>query len=86
MLSLSSSENQVYNYTPKANTIEKEQLLTWEDVVKDDPLQGDHWKTWPEDVSNDDYSDDDGYELEEENTPFRQVIALHGLLLYGSFI
>ncbi|KAI8056450.1 Spc98 family-domain-containing protein [Thamnidium elegans] len=72
LLSLSSSENQVYNYASKTSSIEKEQSLTWEDVVKDDPLQGDHWKTWPEDVSNDDFSDDDGYELEEENTPFRQ--------------
>lgn len=77
LLSLSSSENQAYDYIPKINEIEKKESLTWEDVVKDDPLQGDHWQTWPEDSSNDDISDDDGYELQEEVTPFRQVIVLN---------
>lgn len=46
--------------------------LTWEAIVKNDPLEGDHWKKWPEDL-DDDISDDDGYEFDEEVTADRQV-------------
>lgn len=71
LLCLSSSANQSKNYlTPLLNNEEKV-TLTWEDVIKDDPLEGDHWKTWSEDSSNDDYSDDDGYEFEERNITTR---------------
>lgn len=75
LLCLSSSANQSKNYvTPLLNNEEKV-TLTWEDVIKDDPLEGDHWKTWSEDSSNDDYSDDDGYEFEERNiTTVRSIL------------
>lgn len=76
LLCLSSSANQSKNYvTPSPNNEEKA-TLTWEDVIKDDPLEGDHWKTWSEDSSNDDYSDDDGYEFEERSDTVVGIILL----------
>lgn len=71
LLSLSSSENQEYDYIPKINQAEKKQTLTWEDVVNEDPLEGDHWQTWPEDLSSDDLTDEE--DIEAESTPFREV-------------
>ncbi|KAI8638556.1 Spc98 family-domain-containing protein [Parasitella parasitica] len=59
LLSLSSSSNQDFNYIPTINNTEKESL-TWQDVIKDDPLEGDHWKTWPDEASDDDDDEDDG--------------------------
>lgn len=65
LLCLSSSSNQSYNHTSAAKGNTEKEAITWEDVIKEDPLEGDHWKSWPEEFSNDDYSDDDGYEFEE---------------------
>lgn len=73
LLSLSSSADQAYGYIPQLPDKKIEKELTWEEVVKDDPLEGDHWQTWREDSSNDDISDEDGYEFEEEATRSRQI-------------
>ncbi|KAL7334390.1 hypothetical protein PS15p_200024 [Mucor circinelloides] len=68
LLSLSSSSNQDYNYIPSIKHTEKK-VLTWQDVIDDSPLEGDHWQTWPEEDSEDqdDGDDTDDYELNEEN-------------------
>lgn len=65
---LSSSSNQSYDHTTTTREKTQQDEITWEDVIREDPLEGDHWKTWPEESSNDDYSDDDGYEFEEVTT------------------
>jgi gamma-tubulin complex component 5 len=76
LLSLSSSSNQSYDYIPnqiRDSSTEKMEL-TWEEVLKDDPLQGDHWQTWPDDnSSNESVSDEDGYEFDEQVTASRLV-------------
>ncbi|CEP12196.1 hypothetical protein [Parasitella parasitica] len=58
LLSLSSSSNQDFNYIPTIKDTEKE-VLTWQDVIKDDPLEGDHWKKWPDETTDDDEEDDE---------------------------
>lgn len=74
LLSLSSSKNQTYDFIPRIDeTIVNEEKLTWGEVVKDDPLEGDHWQKWPEYSVDDDFSDDDGYEFDEETAAARQV-------------
>ncbi|KAI7889635.1 Spc98 family-domain-containing protein [Mucor mucedo] len=74
LLSLSSSRNQTYDHIPILNeSMPTENNLTWEEVVKDDPLEGDHWKKWPEDTSDDDSSDNDGRDSDEESTTARQL-------------
>ncbi|KAI9472221.1 MAG: Spc98 family-domain-containing protein [Benjaminiella poitrasii] len=74
LLSLSSSTNQNYNYIPTIDSaVEKEHRLTWQEVLEDDPPQGDHWQTWPTDSSTsseDDYmSDDDVISTHSEQNP-----------------
>lgn len=72
LLSLSSSSNQDYNYIPTIkHTAEK--ILTWQDVIDDSPLEGDHWKTWPEEGEDSEEEeegeddDNDDYELNQDN-------------------
>ncbi|KAF1798272.1 Spc98 family-domain-containing protein [Mucor lusitanicus] len=70
LLSLSSSSNQDYNYIPTIkHTAEK--ILTWQDVIDDSPLEGDHWQTWPENEEDseedEEDDDDDDYELNQDN-------------------
>ncbi|KAK4521658.1 GH18 domain-containing protein [Mucor velutinosus] len=71
LLSLSSSSNQDYSYIPSIkHTTEK--ILTWQDVIDDSPLEGDHWQTWPEEEEDsgeeeEDDDDDDDYELNQDN-------------------
>lgn len=46
-----------------------EKALTWQEVIKDDPLEGDHWQCWPEDESSEGYtSDQDGFETDGNHT------------------
>ena len=69
LISLSSSLNQNYTYVPRLSHILQNKTLTWEDVIKDDPLEGDHWRQWSDEMSseNSDTSDHmDGYESEED--------------------
>ncbi|KAI8380436.1 Spc98 family-domain-containing protein [Choanephora cucurbitarum] len=69
LISLSSSLNQNYTYAPRLSHILQNKTLTWEDVIKDDPLEGDHWRQWSDEMSseNSDASDHmDNYELEED--------------------
>lgn len=74
LLSLSSSKNQTYDHIPRINeTIPTENNLTWEEVVKDDPLEGDHWQKWSDDSSDNDLSDNDGYELDDDTSVASQV-------------
>ncbi|KAI8386940.1 Spc98 family-domain-containing protein [Blakeslea trispora] len=70
LASLSSSLNQSYEYMPKLNNILQSKALTWEDVIKDDPLEGDHWKQWSDGTSSENsYTSDqmNEYELNEDS-------------------
>lgn len=43
--------------------------MTWQDVINDDPLQGDHWQTWPDETTDDEEdnaTDLDDFELNED--------------------
>lgn len=43
--------------------------MTWQDVIDDDPLQGDHWQTWPDETTDDEAdttTDLDDFELNED--------------------
>ncbi|KAI7900324.1 Spc98 family-domain-containing protein [Cokeromyces recurvatus] len=80
ILSLSSSTNQNYKYIPALNdTFTKGTSLTWQDIIKEDPPQGDHWQTWPadsstedDDVSDDNESDSIHSELEKQQQQQQQ--------------
>ncbi|KAI8979370.1 Spc98 family-domain-containing protein [Mycotypha africana] len=74
LLALSSSENQDDTTIPKLNEVESETYskdLTWEDIIQDDPLEGDHWKTSLEISSNDGYITEEEieYEYDYESKP-----------------
>jgi hypothetical protein len=98
LLALSSSSNQNYDYIPSVREKDDKNTLTWQEVIKDDPLEGDHWQNWPEDSSSEGYiSDSDGFEMEENqtvnNNPVPQVcrqrikmkkVCNHQQLFYNS--
>ncbi|KAL9538603.1 hypothetical protein MBANPS3_010810 [Mucor bainieri] len=78
LLSLSSSSNQDYNYIPSIkHTTEKN--LTWQDVIDDSPLEGDHWQTWPEEEEDSEEGEEDedidDYELNQDSTAIAAAAA-----------
>ncbi|GAN05393.1 hypothetical protein MAM1_0090d04863 [Mucor ambiguus] len=82
LLSLSSSSNQDYSYIPSIkHTTEK--ILTWQDVIDDSPLEGDHWQTWPEedeDSEDEEDEDNDDYELNQDSIAARTTTQKRTLL------
>ncbi|KAK9339063.1 hypothetical protein V1521DRAFT_164984 [Lipomyces starkeyi] len=48
--------------------LEPKEEIKWEDIIKDDPLEGEHWKNW-EPGSSDLSSEDDEIEVVEESRP-----------------
>ncbi|KAK9317668.1 hypothetical protein V1524DRAFT_445069 [Lipomyces starkeyi] len=48
--------------------LEPKDEIKWEDIIKDDPLEGEHWKNW-EPGSSDLSSEDDEIEVVEESGP-----------------
>ncbi|KAK9362333.1 hypothetical protein V1504DRAFT_490598 [Lipomyces starkeyi] len=48
--------------------LQPKEEIKWEDIIKDDPLEGDHWKNW-EPGSSDLSSEDDEIEVVEESGP-----------------
>ncbi|KAK9486940.1 hypothetical protein V1527DRAFT_518394 [Lipomyces starkeyi] len=48
--------------------LEPKEEIKWQDIIKDDPLEGEHWKNW-EPGSSDLSSEDDEIEVVEESGP-----------------
>lgn len=52
--------------------------LTWKELIEDDPLEGDHWKTWSDENSTDEdeLSDLDDFELDENKSNQKKQVRI----------
>ncbi|KAG1642611.1 hypothetical protein G6F44_004657 [Rhizopus delemar] len=65
LLCLSSSLS-IEPYTSKLEDQQKEPEITWDDIIREDPLDGDHWKSWSEDDNSiEEVSDEDIFEVDQ---------------------
>ncbi|ORE02434.1 hypothetical protein BCV72DRAFT_265192 [Rhizopus microsporus var. microsporus] len=65
LLCLSSSTHHI-SYTPKPSQITRSPQLTWENIIDEEPLEGDHWKSWADqDTSTEELSDKDAFEVDD---------------------
>lgn len=54
------------NYIPERINSPEEPQVTWEDIIRDEPLAGDHWKSWPKDEDSiEEFSDEDLFEIDQ---------------------
>lgn len=68
LLSLSSSHNQNYGYVPTLHAHSENKNITWEEIIQDEPLRGDHWKSWSDATisDEDELSDPEGFEFDRQ--------------------
>jgi hypothetical protein len=73
LLSLSSSQNQSFDFISNDNQQRiQNNNISWNELVKEEPLEGDHWKTWSDysdtesAASNDGDSDKEQFELDRD--------------------
>ncbi|CEI89251.1 hypothetical protein RMCBS344292_03617 [Rhizopus microsporus] len=65
LLCLSSSTHHI-SYTPKSPQTTQSPQLTWENIIDEEPLEGDHWKSWADqDTSTEELSDKDAFEVDD---------------------
>lgn len=65
LLCLSSSTHHI-SYTPKSSQTTQNPQLTWENIIDEEPLEGDHWKSWADqDTSTEELSDKDAFEVDD---------------------
>ncbi|CEG72946.1 hypothetical protein RMATCC62417_08419 [Rhizopus microsporus] len=65
LLCLSSSTHHI-SYTPKSPQTTQSPQLTWENIIDEEPLEGDHWKSWADqDTSTEELSDKGAFEVDD---------------------
>ncbi|KAI8985160.1 Spc98 family-domain-containing protein [Pilobolus umbonatus] len=67
LLVLTNSVESPKEYSINSDKTQEEEELTWSKLIEDDPLEGDHWKTWSMNDSSeeDNVTDDEDFELEK---------------------
>lgn len=61
-----SSSLSIEPYTSRLEGQQKEPEITWDDIIREEPLDGDHWKSWSEDDNSiEEVSDEDIFEVDQ---------------------
>jgi hypothetical protein len=52
--------------------------LTWENIIDEEPLEGDHWKSWADqDTSTEGLSDEDAFEVDDRTSKPKVDLIVH---------